>query len=137
VLAPAPPLPVLHAVLVNPRAPSSTAAVYGAFDTEGVFGDLATMAPDSLATAAQFARWLATTRNDLEAPATRLCPAIGEVIALLRQSDECLLARMSGSGATCFALCSGEAGASSLAQAVRLARPDWWVTRCLLNGEVI
>jgi 4-diphosphocytidyl-2-C-methyl-D-erythritol kinase len=130
VLIAATPLPALHAVLVNPRMPSPTAAVYRAFDDENTRENLAAPRPGPLATAAEAARWLAETRNDLQAPAMRLCPIIGEVIALLRRSDDCLFARMSGSGATCFALCDSAAASASLAKTVARARPDWWVAPC-------
>jgi 4-diphosphocytidyl-2-C-methyl-D-erythritol kinase len=135
-LTSAPPLPRLHAVLVNPREPSPTALVYRAFDDDHAWGALATPIPSSFATAAETVRWLTTTRNDLEGPATRLCPAIGDVLALLRRSTACLFARMSGSGATCFALCAGEAEAAILANDIAQARPGWWVTPCRLGpGE--
>ena len=136
VLTPAPPLPRLHAVLVNPREPSPTDSVYRAFDDDRAWRALAAPAPGPLATAAETVRWLTATRNDLESPATRLCPAIGAVLALLRRSERCLFARMSGSGATCFALCAGEAEAVVLADDIARIRPDWWVTSCRLGtGE--
>jgi 4-diphosphocytidyl-2-C-methyl-D-erythritol kinase len=134
VLTAAPPLPVLHAVLVNPGAPSPTAAVYRAFDDDRAWAELAAPPPGPLATAAETVRWLQSTRNDLEAPAIRLCPAIGAVIDVLRRSEGCLLARMSGSGATCFALCEDEAAATRLAVGVARARPAWWVTACRFGG---
>jgi 4-diphosphocytidyl-2-C-methyl-D-erythritol kinase len=130
VLTASPPLPVLHAVLVNPGAPSPTAAVYRAFDEDRAWAELAAPRPGPIATPAETVRWLSSTRNDLEAPAIRLCPEIGEVIAALRRSDGCLMARMSGSGATCFALCEDEAGAARLAESIARSRPAWWVAAC-------
>jgi 4-diphosphocytidyl-2-C-methyl-D-erythritol kinase len=80
------------------------------------------------------ARFLARTRNDLEAPAISLQPAIGETLAELRGRPETLFARMSGSGATCFAICRGEQERHELTLGLRLARPGWWVQPCRLAG---
>ena len=65
-------------------------------------------------------------RNDLEAPARRIAPVIGAVVDLLAAQPGVTLARMSGSGATCFALFEGEAARTAAAQAIAAAQPDWW-----------
>jgi 4-diphosphocytidyl-2-C-methyl-D-erythritol kinase len=73
--------------------------------------------------------WLVSAiggRNDLEAPARALVPVIGEVIDLLAARPGVILARMSGSGATCFALFDSEGACTAAAQAIRDAQPDWW-----------
>ena len=70
---------------------------------------------------------IAPARNDLEAPALTVAPVIGEALALLRAQDGCRLARMSGSGATVFAIFSDTAAAQAAAGAVRVAQPGWWV----------
>lgn len=134
VLSPAPALPPLHAVLVNPGVPSPTGAVYRAYDA-AVHPDGATrpFTPAALETAEEVAAWLAlATRNDLEAPAVSLQPRIGEALDVLRDQPESLLVRMSGSGATCFALCAGDIEAETLAERVEAIRPRWWVRRCRL-----
>lgn len=134
-LAPAPAMPPLDAVLVNPRAPSPTGPVYRAYD-EAVAPEGA--APPVLP--ARFERLEAViamlngTRNDLEAPARRLTPAIGEVLAALEAAPETLFARMSGSGATCFALCASADHAAALAQRLAAHQPGWWVQPCRLGG---
>jgi 4-diphosphocytidyl-2-C-methyl-D-erythritol kinase len=64
-------------------------------------------------------------RNDLEAPAVRLCPVIAVVLATLRATSP-TLARMSGSGATCFALYADTAARDAAAAGLRETRPDWW-----------
>ncbi|WP_340647123.1 4-(cytidine 5'-diphospho)-2-C-methyl-D-erythritol kinase [Phenylobacterium sp.] len=134
-LSPAPDLPILEAVLVNPGALVSTPAVYAAFDTAGVFGDVAPPPmPDAFESVEELAGWLATMRNDLEAPAVALAPAIGDVLATLADEPEALIARMSGSGATCFALCQSEVEAETLAERIMAMKPDWWVQRCRLGG---
>lgn len=134
-LSSAPSFPVLDAVLVNPRAPSPTGLVYRGYDDMGAPGgaerpDL----PPAFESAEEMAGFLATCRNDLEAPAARLTPVIGEVLDTLRDEPETLLARLSGSGATCFALCAGDIEAEGLAERLELMRPDWWIQRCRLGG---
>ncbi|OZA72283.1 MAG: 4-(cytidine 5'-diphospho)-2-C-methyl-D-erythritol kinase, partial [Caulobacter sp. 39-67-4] len=90
--------------------------------------------PDAFESAEEIAAWLsAATRNDLEAPAVALEPLIGEVLDVLRDEPETLLARMSGSGATCFALCAGDIEAEGLAERLESMRPSWWVRRCRLD----
>jgi 4-diphosphocytidyl-2-C-methyl-D-erythritol kinase len=135
ILTAAPGLPELHAVLVNPGAPSPTGGVYRAYDA-AVHPDGAAppFLPSNLESAEEAAGWLAAaTRNDLEAPAVGLEPRIGEVLDVLRDEPESLLVRMSGSGATCFALCAGDIEAEGLVERLEAMRPDWWVRRCRLS----
>lgn len=134
-LSPAPGLPVMDAVLVNPGVAVSTPAVYGGLDASGAFGDVAPPPmPDAFESVAEVAGWLAYMRNDLEAPAVALAPEIGDVLATLSDERETLLARMSGSGATCFALCGSDYEAETLAERIEALRPGWWVRRCRLGG---
>jgi 4-diphosphocytidyl-2-C-methyl-D-erythritol kinase len=65
--------------------------------------------------------------------AVALTPEIGRVLETLRDEPETLLARMSGSGATCFALCAGEIEAEGLAERLQSMQPKWWVRRCRLG----
>lgn len=134
-LSPAPALPPLHAVLVNPGVPSPTGAVYRAYDAAvHPEGAARPFVPSELETAEETAAWLGVaTRNDLEAPAVSLQPLIGEALDVLRDQPESLLVRMSGSGATCFALCAGDIEAETLAERIEAVRPDWWVRRCRLS----
>ena len=97
----APSLPAYGLALVNPGIEVSTAAVFGARD--GGFSEAAVL-PARWGDAAEMAAGLRTLRNDLEEPATALCPAVADVLAWLRAQPGCLLARMSGSGSTCFGL---------------------------------
>lgn len=134
-LTPVPGLPVLEAVLVNPRVAVSTPAVYGAFDAAGAFGDVEPpWLPEAFESVVEVAAWARTMRNDLEAPAVRLAPQVGDVLATLADEPETLLARMSGSGATCFALCGSDIEADALADRVGQMNPRWWVKRCRLGG---
>lgn len=138
-LSPSPGLPSLNAVLVNPGVPSPTGAVYRAYDAAvAQQGEAMPWMPEAFESAEEVAAWLAAaTRNDLEAPAVALEPLIGQVLDLLRGEPETLLARMSGSGATCFALCVSDIEAEGLAERLETLRPDWWVRRCRLDGEDI
>ncbi len=130
-----PPFPDLDAVLVNPQVPSPTGRVYAAYDAGGAPGAADAPAwPQSLATPQDVAAFLAKTRNDLQAPAIGLQPAIGEVLSELEARPETLFARMSGSGATCFAICANERHRNDLALAIGDAHPDWWVQPCRLAG---
>lgn len=132
-LSAAPAMPPLPAVLVNPGVPSPTGAVYRAYDASGAPGgaDLP-VAPD-LGTVTQAAAWLAGRRNDLEPPAVALEPRIGEALAALASEPDSILTRMSGSGATCFALCATRAQADVLAARLAAAHPGWWVRACTLS----
>jgi 4-diphosphocytidyl-2-C-methyl-D-erythritol kinase len=135
ILSPAPILPPLPGVLVNPRAPSPTGAVYRAFDATatGQEGLDIPEPPSAFAGVESVAEWLGKSRNDLQAPAITLQPLIGEVLAILASAPEALFSRMSGSGATCFALCADTAAAARLAGRLGEARPDWWVEACSLS----
>lgn len=138
VLAPAPRLPDLPAVLVNPGVACPTGAVYRAYDEAGPRkradpvpdpGDL----PDVVAAA----QWLGGLRNDLEAPAAAVSPSVATLLKRLRDAPETLLARLSGSGATVFALCPDAAAARRLAAALACEHPDWWVRPCRLGGPAL
>jgi 4-diphosphocytidyl-2-C-methyl-D-erythritol kinase len=134
-LSPAPGLPPIDAVLVNAGAPVSTPEVYRRLDAGGRFGDVAPPpAPDAFEDARELAAWLALLRNDLEAPALAVAPQVGSVLETLAGEPECLLARVSGSGGTCFALCASDIEAESLAERVEALAPAWWVRRCRLGG---
>ncbi|MDI3308648.1 MAG: 4-(cytidine 5'-diphospho)-2-C-methyl-D-erythritol kinase [Acetobacteraceae bacterium] len=119
-LSPAPLLPDCGLLLVNPGVTLATPAVFRA--RSGDFSPSAVLSP-GWPDAAAMARDLAALRNDLEAPAMALCPSVVEVLAALAALPGCLLARMSGSGATCFGLFVDAAAARS---AARLLPQGWW-----------
>ncbi len=121
-LLPAPGLPDIGMVLINCGVGVSTPAVFHA--RRGNFSAPATL-PDRWADAAALAATLRTTRNDLQDAALRLAPPIGDVLQALAADPRCLLARMSGSGATCFGIYPS--GAVAEAAAAVLGRPGWWV----------
>ncbi|MFA5968131.1 MAG: 4-(cytidine 5'-diphospho)-2-C-methyl-D-erythritol kinase [Sphingomonas sp.] len=112
-------MPVL---LVNPGVAVSTGAVFKGWG--GV--DLGPISAGRL-----IDRALAG-RNDLEPPARAMTPVIGEVISMLAAAPGVVLARMSGSGATCFALYDGISARHAAAQAIRAARPEWWLLESTL-----
>ncbi len=116
-------LPPAYVVLVNPGLALGTAAVFGALAKRD---NPAMPKPGALTDAQTLARYLHQCRNDLEAPALTLAPVIGDVIAALSTQQGCLLARMSGSGATCFGLFA-TAPAADRAAAILAANPGWWV----------
>ena len=134
-LTPAPQMPTIEAVLVNPRVEVSTPAVYRAFDALGEFGDVAPPPmPAAFESVEEMAAWLGMMRNDLQVAAVGLAPEVGDVLATLSEERETLIARMSGSGATCFAICASDIEADALAARVDALRPDWWTVRCRLGG---
>jgi len=136
VLAPPLGLPPLFAVLVNPRVPLATADVFrGLGLAPGAVVDASPLsaAPAVLDGRAAFLSALSDTRNDLEAPAKALSPAVAEGLALLRSLPECRLARMSGSGATVFGLFDDCRAAARGRRAIAAARPAWWARATFLR----
>ncbi|GAA0601798.1 4-(cytidine 5'-diphospho)-2-C-methyl-D-erythritol kinase [Craurococcus roseus] len=119
-LSPAPALPECGLLLANPGAALATPAVFRA--RTGAFSAPAAL-PERWPDAAAMARDLGRLGNDLEAPAIALCPPVGEALAALRALPGCLLARMSGSGATCFGLFADAAAAR---RAAALLPSAWW-----------
>lgn len=123
ILADVPPLPAAWLVLVNPMIGVSTPAVFKA--RQGCFRD-----PQPLETTPadidHLAAMLAARSNDLTDAAISLVPDIAMVLNLLRTAPDCLLARMSGSGATCFGLFAGQAQADAAAAAISRIQGQWW-----------
>jgi 4-diphosphocytidyl-2-C-methyl-D-erythritol kinase len=129
VLSPAPALPPFWLVLVNPLLAVPTGGVFAAVrDRNPPPGPEAPRA--GFPSFEAFAGWLACQRNDLQHPAVELCPRVGEVLAALSDAP---LARMSGSGATCFALVEDQARAAALA--ARLRPTGWWVVAAPVASE--
>jgi 4-diphosphocytidyl-2-C-methyl-D-erythritol kinase len=134
-LTPAPVLPRLDAVLVNPGVASPTGEVYRRLDAMRPRGAADRPAiPKAFEDMEAVAEWLRGLRNDLEPPAIAVNPVVGEALAALSSGPGTRLARVSGSGATCFALCADEAAAATLAARVSRAHPGWWVRPCCLGG---
>jgi 4-diphosphocytidyl-2-C-methyl-D-erythritol kinase len=127
------PLPSCALLLVNPRVPVSTPAVFAA--RKGPYSPPAPFA-DTPHTAAGLAAALRQRQNDLEAPARHLAPVIAEVLTALDTAADCLLARMSGSGATCFGLFATLDQAKAAERNLTANHPDWWCTATGLNSPV-
>src|SRR6202163_1897871 len=133
-------LPKLPCVMVNPRVAVATKDVFEALGLRN--GELlvgatdvmrATAWPEHGASVEDWVEVLSSGANDLEAPATRLQPVIGEVLSALSATNGAWLARMSGSGATCFAIYENTAEAQRAAQKIRLDHPTWWVHAGILS----
>ena len=127
-------LPKLPCVMINPRLPVATKDVFKALGLRN--GELLVGAsdvieapawPEAGASIADWVEALSAVANDLEAPAMRIQPAISKVLSALCSADDVLLARMSGSGATCFAIFSEHAAAQRAAQKIVHDHPAWWV----------
>jgi 4-diphosphocytidyl-2-C-methyl-D-erythritol kinase len=126
--------PSLHAVLVNPRVPLATAAVYKAFDSAGMGRMFSPTAAPDWRDFEHVARDAAVRGNDLARAAAGILPEIDRVIALLRDDHAVQYANVSGSGATCFALVQDRDSAVGLAARVGAQRPNWWVVPTVLNA---
>ncbi len=124
VLTPLPPLPLAHLVLVNPGVAVPTPTVFRALANKS---NPPLPAMPRYASLPDFAVWLTAQRNDLEPPAIALAPQIASAKAVLAAQPGCHLARMSGSGATCFGLFATAELAEAAAQTIARAQPDWWV----------
>ena len=121
-------LPALPAVLVNPGVAVPTRDVFAALAAPALTAS--DRAEDFLqidADAAALVSILTARRNDLQAPAIKLQAIIADVLGALQGSPGCLLARMSGSGATCFGLFGSAATAAEVAQRMQAAYPGWWI----------
>ncbi len=125
----------LPAILVNPRLKLSTADVFRTLNAAPL-PPSANEAPPALEGwkgPEEAAAYLSEGRNDLEAPAIALEPAVESVLQTLRRLNGCLLARLSGSGPTCFGLFSSDEAAAEAAQEVSRRNPHWWVSATALS----
>ncbi len=121
--------PPTAVVLVNPGVAVSTAAVFK--DWQGPGPDVPPWT--AVSSAATFAASLMKRRNELTAVAKQQAPEVAKVLAALTARPDCLLARMSGSGATCFGLFESVAVARAAADVLAMTHPDWWVR----SGEIL
>lgn len=134
-------LPKLPALLVNPGIAVPTAGVFAAYADNNVMNSAPARDDPAIALAESagpvsgeaLMEALRLSANDLEAPAIALYPVIGDVLGALRALP-CKLARMSGSGATCFALFESFATATTAATALKKHHPDWWIRETILGA---
>jgi 4-diphosphocytidyl-2-C-methyl-D-erythritol kinase len=140
VLSPPLALPALPALLINPRVSVATKDVFAALrapvgehQPSGLVEE--GCAPDGHAPSRdELIAFVSRHGNDLEAPAVALHPAIAQVLAALRALSGCRLARMSGSGASCFGLFDSGRAAAAAARELRGAHPQWWIRPTVLGG---
>ena len=113
-------------VLVNPRIELPTPAVFAALQKRDnkPMPDM----PTRFDNMKDLAGWLKTCRNDLQNPAISLAPQIADVLSVLSAQPETLLSRMSGSGATCFALCDNLSAAETITSRLAQTENNWWIT---------
>ncbi|MGN1079314.1 MAG: 4-(cytidine 5'-diphospho)-2-C-methyl-D-erythritol kinase [Alphaproteobacteria bacterium] len=124
ILTPAPELPALFLALVNPNRPVLTPAVFKA--RQPVFSDPAPFT-EKMTDFTAFIEALTERKNDLSDAACQIEPAVFEVLQALQADPLCRLARMSGSGGTCFGIFASAEEASLCCQRIRENHPDWWV----------
>jgi 4-diphosphocytidyl-2-C-methyl-D-erythritol kinase len=123
-LTPIPQMPQLHMVLLNPGIPLATAEVFAALEKRNNPPmDTPPKKPGDLA------KWLNHQRNDLQTTAVSLRPSIGDCLSALVHQGA-ILARMSGSGASCFGLFESAHLAEHAALAIEKSAPGWWVEAC-------
>lgn len=131
-VSPLPGVPALWLVIANPGQPLPTPQVFKALNDRQNPG-LPPFPADGFADAPGFAAWLAgNTRNDLQPPASALMPTIPALLDRIARQPGCMLARMTGSGATCFGVFDGQDSAERAARALAraLAAPGHFVTAC-------
>lgn len=128
-------IPALPAILINPGIACPTGPVFDAFDQDGTdpldhpMPKVSRIQDDSFVTYLQ-----AQTVNNLQTPAISLVPEIGAALEQLERVEGVKLVRMSGSGATCFAIFDEMESAERGAESLMVSRPDWWVRATLLGG---
>ncbi len=128
-----PPMAPIPAILVNPLRPLSTRDVFHTLDAGPLPDQPSRIVYPSFASADELFAYALTRGNDLETPAKRLLPEVEEVLSTLSAAPGVRLARLSGSGPTCFAMFAGAADAQSAAQKLMNERPDWWTRPVMLN----
>ena len=125
-------LPDLYAVLVNPNVPCATPPIFKALRPDDFSGS-ALHAPQTFESARDLMHFLSRQHNDLTRAAIDHVPAIRDVLFTIKKAQNCAVARMSGSGATCFGLFYDRASAEHAAKMIAAAHPDWWVCSSALR----
>jgi len=120
----------LSLILINPGISMPTAAVFQGLKHKNL-APMDRRLPNLRGL--DWITWLAAQRNDLETPAIRLAPEIDQALQAMRECDGCLLARMSGSGATCFAIMRDDGAQTNAVEHLKRDFPKWWIKPCNLN----
>jgi 4-diphosphocytidyl-2-C-methyl-D-erythritol kinase len=124
-VTPLPALPKFPLILINPGVMVPTGSIFGSLNARTGLGAKPPLAP--IATVWDLVGYLEGAVNDLEAPASRLAPAIEEALSALDREPGCVLAQMSGSGATSFGLFDQQQFAIGAAERIAQDHPEWWV----------
>jgi 4-diphosphocytidyl-2-C-methyl-D-erythritol kinase len=132
ILTPVAAMPRLPLLLVNPGVPVPTRDVFAALKTRR--GVEMTLPRGPFRDTADLLRFLEETGNDLEAPAREIQPVITEVLVAIGAQPGALLTRMSGSGATCFAIFADDDCCARASEALRRAHPGWWTVASFVPG---
>lgn len=119
------PTPMLDMILVNPGVAVPTPKVFNGLASKSN-APMPNDMPDPFEIE-DWTNWIARQRNDLEEPARRVAPEIDDVLAALSSFDGCTLARMSGSGATCFAIFADDDTRDAAVKTLKTRQPNWWV----------
>ncbi len=126
----APTMPEIPVVLVNPLVNCPTKDVFlnrsGSFKNESAL-------PRKFSSVHTLVKTLSSLGNDLTVSATKHVPEISNILTAIEMENGCLLARMTGSGATCFGLFESLEKAEKAASSIQLENPDWWVKSGWLN----
>jgi 4-diphosphocytidyl-2-C-methyl-D-erythritol kinase len=134
-IEPVPDVPACALVLVNPRIALPTTQVFRR--RTGPFSQSARFNGARPADARALVALLAERRNDLAAAAMAIAPEVADVLDALAATPGVMLARMSGSGATCFGLCETEASAAAAARDLSVRHPDWWIKAAAVAAGVV
>ena len=133
IVRPLPALPPIAIVLANPRVPLATAGVFQALAAPPLPRGVETAPPPAFADAQALFGYLAERRNDLEPVARRLCAPVSALLERLSTLPGARLARMSGSGPTCFALFQSLSEAEMAAARLAVIEPGWWIAAASLR----
>ncbi|MEM8988486.1 MAG: 4-(cytidine 5'-diphospho)-2-C-methyl-D-erythritol kinase [Pseudomonadota bacterium] len=134
-LEPAPAPPAAPVVLVNPGVATSTRDVFKVFDTHnGGEKNRSAIMPDRFDGFVDFKRFIESSYNNLTDAAIETTPEIGQILQRLQAVAPESIVRMSGSGATVFAVCEQQGDAQALAAELMAAQPNWWVRATVLRG---
>ena len=128
-----PDVPTLSAVLVNPRIEVSTPDVFQSIASKEN-APMDAVLP-FFANQTEFVSWLGRQRNDMQSAAIVIAPVIADVLEQIAATTSCQLARMSGSGATCFGLFPNALAAQEAAAEISATHPNWWVQPCTLGDN--
>ncbi len=126
-------LPPIPALVINPGVEVSTPVVFEMLTSRNNRAMPETI--PRFSSVSELAQWLRVQRNDLEPPAIALRPVIGQVLKALEACPDILLARMSGSGATCFGIFPDRDRARAARDDLARQRPDWWFAEGLLGDQ--